>query len=197
MVSSDRTGDRSPPDRKIGACQLTASSVGAGPAGLAASEALSNRQIDHVILEQDRVGRGWRTQRWDLPRLNNPGCSNTMLGPNQATPISLPPMSSPGRTGSPHSGGENVPRTPRLSRARPDRVLQLQRDARPFRSHLGDSAPTTSEVTQALPIRVGIPQRGVSLPGSGGSRSAQVLWQQPWRVSGAQEPIHRDAAAPG
>ena len=55
--------------------------VGAGPAGLAASVALSDRQIDHLVLERDRVGHSWRTQRWDSLQLNNPGWMNPMLGP--------------------------------------------------------------------------------------------------------------------
>ena len=55
--------------------------VGAGPAGLAASVALSDRQIDHLVLERDRAGHSWRTQRWDSLRLNNPGWMNPMLGP--------------------------------------------------------------------------------------------------------------------
>ncbi|HEX5878774.1 MAG TPA: NAD(P)-binding domain-containing protein [Actinomycetota bacterium] len=47
--------------------------VGAGPAGLAASAALSRRGVEHVILERGRVGQSWREQRWDCLRLNNPG----------------------------------------------------------------------------------------------------------------------------
>ncbi|GEM_PF-1793035 len=55
--------------------------VGAGPAGLAASLALTQRGVDHVVLERGRVGHTWRTQRWDSLRLNNPGWMNPMLGP--------------------------------------------------------------------------------------------------------------------
>ncbi len=55
--------------------------VGAGPAGLAASSALADREVDHVVLERGRVGQTWRTQRWDSLRLNNPGRFNLMLGP--------------------------------------------------------------------------------------------------------------------
>lgn len=39
--------------------------VGAGPAGLAASRALSDRGIEHVVLERGRVGETWRSH---LPR---------------------------------------------------------------------------------------------------------------------------------
>lgn len=54
--------------------------MGAGPAGLAASAALSARGVEHVVLEGGRVGESWRTQRWDSFRLNTPGWMNQMLG---------------------------------------------------------------------------------------------------------------------
>lgn len=54
--------------------------VGAGPAGLAASAALTARGIEHEVLERARVGESWRA-RWDSFRLNTPGFLNPMLGP--------------------------------------------------------------------------------------------------------------------
>lgn len=54
--------------------------VGAGPAGLAASAALTRRGVEHLVLERGRVGQSWRDQRWDSLRLNNPGWMNAMLG---------------------------------------------------------------------------------------------------------------------
>jgi putative flavoprotein involved in K+ transport len=54
--------------------------VGAGPAGLAASAALSEHGVDHLLLERGRVGETWRTQRWDSFRLNSPGWANRVLG---------------------------------------------------------------------------------------------------------------------
>jgi putative flavoprotein involved in K+ transport len=54
--------------------------VGAGPAGLAASTALSEAGIEHLVLERARAGETWRTQRWESLGLNNPGFMNTMLG---------------------------------------------------------------------------------------------------------------------
>jgi putative flavoprotein involved in K+ transport len=39
--------------------------VGGGQAGLAASWELTQRGIDHVILERDRLAASWRDQRWD------------------------------------------------------------------------------------------------------------------------------------
>lgn len=56
--------------------------VGAGPAGLAASAALTARGIEHEVLEKSRVGESWRS-RWDSFRLNTPGFLNPMLGPAQ------------------------------------------------------------------------------------------------------------------
>ena len=37
--------------------------VGAGQAGLAVSHHLLRRGMEHVILEQGRVGESWRSQR--------------------------------------------------------------------------------------------------------------------------------------
>ena len=54
--------------------------VGAGPAGLAASVALGERGIQHLVLERDRVAASWRAQRWDSFRLNTPGWMNSLLG---------------------------------------------------------------------------------------------------------------------
>ena len=54
--------------------------VGAGPAGLAASAALTARGVAHQVLERDRVGQTWRSQRWHSFRLNTPGWMNGMLG---------------------------------------------------------------------------------------------------------------------
>jgi putative flavoprotein involved in K+ transport len=54
--------------------------VGAGPAGLAASAALTAHGVEHVVLERGRVGESWRTQRWDSFRLNTPGWMNELLG---------------------------------------------------------------------------------------------------------------------
>ncbi|HSO56399.1 MAG TPA: NAD(P)-binding protein, partial [Actinomycetes bacterium] len=54
--------------------------LGAGPAGLAASAALAERGIEHVVLEGDRAAGTWRTQRWDSVRLNTPGWMNALLG---------------------------------------------------------------------------------------------------------------------
>jgi putative flavoprotein involved in K+ transport len=54
--------------------------VGAGPAGLAASAALTQVGVEHVILGRSQAGDTWRTQRWDSFRLNTPGWMNQLLG---------------------------------------------------------------------------------------------------------------------
>jgi len=54
--------------------------VGAGQAGLAASWHLARRGIEHVVLEQGRVGETWRSQRWDTFALNTPAWMNRLPG---------------------------------------------------------------------------------------------------------------------
>jgi putative flavoprotein involved in K+ transport len=39
--------------------------VGGGQAGLATSWHLTDRGVDHLVLEADRVGNDWRNRRWD------------------------------------------------------------------------------------------------------------------------------------
>ena len=46
--------------------------VGAGHAGLAMSERLTARSIDHVVLERGEVANAWRHDRWDSLRLLTP-----------------------------------------------------------------------------------------------------------------------------
>ena len=46
--------------------------IGGGQAGLAASEHLTNNNIDHIILERDRIAEKWRTSRWDSLVANGP-----------------------------------------------------------------------------------------------------------------------------
>ena len=52
--------------------RITAVVVGAGHAGLAASKFLSDRSIDHVVLERGEVANSWRRERWDSLRLLTP-----------------------------------------------------------------------------------------------------------------------------
>jgi len=46
--------------------------IGAGHNGLATSQLLSDRSIDHVVLERNEVANSWRTERWDSLRLLTP-----------------------------------------------------------------------------------------------------------------------------
>jgi len=46
--------------------------IGSGHSGLAMSKLLSDRSIDHVVLERSEVANSWRTERWDSLRLLTP-----------------------------------------------------------------------------------------------------------------------------
>jgi len=46
--------------------------VGGGQAGLAMSEHLSKRGIEHLVLERHRIAERWRTERWDSLVANGP-----------------------------------------------------------------------------------------------------------------------------
>jgi putative flavoprotein involved in K+ transport len=39
--------------------------IGGGQAGLSMSYCLKQKNIDHLVLEKNRIGESWRTQRWD------------------------------------------------------------------------------------------------------------------------------------
>ena len=52
--------------------QTTTVIIGGGQAGLAMSRCLSDRSIDHVVLERGEVANSWRTERWDSLRLLTP-----------------------------------------------------------------------------------------------------------------------------
>ena len=46
--------------------------IGAGQAGIAMSEHLSNLGISHLVLERDQIAERWRTARWDSLVANGP-----------------------------------------------------------------------------------------------------------------------------
>ena len=46
--------------------------IGGGQAGLAMSQCLTSRSIDHVVLERGESANSWRTERWDSLRLLTP-----------------------------------------------------------------------------------------------------------------------------
>jgi putative flavoprotein involved in K+ transport len=54
--------------------------IGAGPAGLAMSRCLTDRQIEHVVLERADVASSWRTERWDSLRLLTPNWMTRLPG---------------------------------------------------------------------------------------------------------------------
>jgi putative flavoprotein involved in K+ transport len=54
--------------------------IGAGHAGLAASYFLSERSIDHVVLERGEVANSWRRERWDSLRLLTPNWQSRLPG---------------------------------------------------------------------------------------------------------------------
>src|SRR6185436_3725540 len=64
-----------------GAIERTATVViGAGHAGLAASHFLTERSIDHVLLERGEVANSWRNERWDSLRLLTPNWQSRLPG---------------------------------------------------------------------------------------------------------------------
>jgi putative flavoprotein involved in K+ transport len=54
--------------------------IGAGHAGLAASRLLTDRSIDHVVLERGEVANSWRHERWDSLRLLTPNWQSRLPG---------------------------------------------------------------------------------------------------------------------
>jgi putative flavoprotein involved in K+ transport len=64
--------------------QTTAVVVGAGHAGLAMSRRLTERSIDHVVLERGEVAHSWRTQRWPTLRLLTPNWQTRLPGHDYA-----------------------------------------------------------------------------------------------------------------
>src|SRR5207247_7651936 len=62
-----------------GTVKTTTVIVGAGHAGLAMSRCLSDRSIDHVLLERGDVASSWR-RRWDSLRLLTPNWQSRLPG---------------------------------------------------------------------------------------------------------------------
>lgn len=54
--------------------------IGAGQAGLAMSRCLSDRAIEHVVLERGEVANAWRHERWDSLRLLTPNWQSRLPG---------------------------------------------------------------------------------------------------------------------
>jgi len=60
--------------------RTTAVIIGAGHAGLAMSRCLTERSIDHVVLERGEVANSWKTERWDSLRLLTPNWQSRLPG---------------------------------------------------------------------------------------------------------------------
>lgn len=60
--------------------QTEALVIGAGQAGIAASEHLRAQGIPHLVLERDRVAERWRSQRWDSLVANGPAWHDRFPG---------------------------------------------------------------------------------------------------------------------
>jgi putative flavoprotein involved in K+ transport len=54
--------------------------VGGGQAGLAMSRHLTERRLDHVVLERGRVGERWHSERWESLRLLTPNWQSRLPG---------------------------------------------------------------------------------------------------------------------
>jgi len=54
--------------------------IGAGHAGLAVSKLLTDRLVDHVVLERGEVANTWRYERWDSLRLLTPNWQTRLPG---------------------------------------------------------------------------------------------------------------------
>lgn len=54
--------------------------VGAGQAGIAMSEHLSDRGIAHIVVERERIAERWRTGRWDSLVANGPAWHDRFPG---------------------------------------------------------------------------------------------------------------------
>jgi putative flavoprotein involved in K+ transport len=54
--------------------------VGAGQAGLAMSEHLSDGGVPHLVLERDRIAERWRSERWDSLVANGPAWHDRFPG---------------------------------------------------------------------------------------------------------------------
>lgn len=58
--------------------------VGAGQAGVAMSEHLTNLGIPHLVLEKQRIAEAWRSGRWDSLVANGPAWHDRF--PNMSFP---------------------------------------------------------------------------------------------------------------
>ena len=78
VVDDARPADPDP--RLASLTNVTTVVIGAGHAGLAMSRRLTERSIDHVVLERGEVANSWRTERWDSLRLLTPNWQTRLPG---------------------------------------------------------------------------------------------------------------------
>ena len=60
--------------------RVTTVVIGAGHTGLAVSRMLTERSIEHVVLERGEVANSWRRERWDSLRLLTPNSQSRLPG---------------------------------------------------------------------------------------------------------------------
>jgi putative flavoprotein involved in K+ transport len=90
--------------------------IGGGQAGLAMSRCLSDRLVDHVVLERGRVAERWRTERWD---------SLQLLTPNWQTRLPGFRYEWLARNGVIATGYSDLPYVPPLARQLSPRIVQV------------------------------------------------------------------------
>ncbi len=54
--------------------------IGAGQSGLAMSKHLTDRSIDHVLIERGEIANSWQKERWDSLRLLTPNWQSRLPG---------------------------------------------------------------------------------------------------------------------
>lgn len=54
--------------------------IGAGHAGLAVSKCLTDRGIEHIVLDRGEIANSWKTERWDSLRLLTPNWQSRLPG---------------------------------------------------------------------------------------------------------------------
>ncbi|MGI9393293.1 MAG: NAD(P)-binding domain-containing protein [Boseongicola sp.] len=59
---------------------VTAIVIGGGHAGLAVSKCLTDRNVEHIVLERGEVANSWKTERWDSLRLLTPNWQSRLPG---------------------------------------------------------------------------------------------------------------------
>ena len=54
--------------------------IGAGQSGLAMSHFLTEKSIEHVVLERGEIANSWRKERWDSLRMLTPNWQMSLPG---------------------------------------------------------------------------------------------------------------------